>query len=225
MWRSARRAASTSASSSEAGVVGWMFSVIPTARIASHGVHGQSVTEEEVVGGGERDRVVGRALGRGRRSRTRATRETQGSFTVIQTRHLVRERLVDERRVLREPRRGVPVRPSPGVLERLRQVPVVQRDDRLDPVPIERVDQSAVVVESALVHGAAALRHDPGPRHREPVRADPELGHQGHVLFVPVVLIAGDVTGVAVPDLARLAAERVPDGCPRPSSWTAPSTW
>src|SRR5207344_1894749 len=58
------------------------------------------------------------------------------------------------------------------------------------------------------------LGEDPGPGDREPVRTDPQLGHQGDVVLEPVVLIARDVAGVPSEDRSRLAAERVPDRYP-----------
>ena len=49
---------------------------------------------------------------------------------------------------------------------------------------------------------ARARRLDPRPRDREPVRVHAQAAHQRDVLGVPVVVVAGDVAGVAVDDPA-----------------------
>jgi hypothetical protein len=75
---------------------------------------------------------------------------------------------------------------------------VVQGEHRHDAGLQQRVYQPAVVIQAGLVGRAAAERLDPRPRHREPVGAQAEFGHQPDVLRIPVVVIHRDVTGVAV---------------------------
>ena len=62
----------------------------------------------------------------------------------------------DDLGVLREGVDGLAGRPAAAILERLRQVPVVQRDERLDAVREQLVDEAVVEVEAGLVHAAAA---------------------------------------------------------------------
>src|SRR5690606_5245323 len=63
-----------------------------------------------------------------------------------------------------------------------------------------------------LVHGAAAVGEDAGPGEREAVVFHAELSHEREVLFVTMVVIASDVRGVAIGDLAGDAGEAIPDG-------------
>src|SRR6202034_1087057 len=103
--------------------------------------------------------------------------------------------------------RGVSRRPATGVLERLRQVPVVERRTRLD-APLEhRLDEAAVEVESGLVCGAPARRLDPRPSDREAQGAQPELHQQVKVALIAVIEVAGDVAAVAAAPFARRVAE------------------
>ncbi len=64
---------------------------------------------------------------------------------------------------LTEVLRGVAIGPAAALLERLRQIPVVDRDNRPDPVQVELFDEPAVIVEPALIHRAAAARQHPRP--------------------------------------------------------------
>ena len=103
------------------------------------------------------------------------------------------------------------VRPAPAVLDPDRQVPVVERRVRLDPVRQQLVDQPAVVVEAPLVHRAAGVGEDPRPRDAEPVGTEAEAAQDRDVLGDAVVLVAGDVAVRAVRDGSRGVREAVPD--------------
>jgi len=107
---------------------------------------------------------------------------------------------------------GVPVGPAPTVLEHLGQVPVVEGHERADSGLQQRVDQAVVEADPLLVDAAVALRQHSGPRDREPVGVDLELAHELDVRRPPVVVVAGDLTGVTVVDGPRDGAEGVPDG-------------
>ncbi len=111
---------------------------------------------------------------------------------------------------------GLAHRPAAAVLERLRQVPVVQRDERLDAGGQELVHEAVVEVEARLVAAAAAVRKDPRPGDREAEGVEPELAHEAHVVRVAVVRIAGDAPAVAVRDLAGGRGEAVPDALASP---------
>ena len=125
--------------------------------------------------------------------------------------HPIAQPLVHRGRVVGEAQRGVARRPAAAVLERLREIPVIERDPWLDRLPFELVEQALVEVEPGLVDRAAARRHQPRPREREPVDAGTELSEQGHVVAEAVVVIACDASRVAVEDRPRTGAERVPD--------------
>jgi hypothetical protein len=107
--------------------------------------------------------------------------------------------------------RGVPVEPAALVLQRLRQVPVEERGDRVDALAQERVDEAVVEVQSRYVRGPASGRLDPGPGDGEPVRVHAQPRQQVHVLLITVVVVTGDVPGLAGGDPVRFVHERVPD--------------
>ncbi len=122
----------------------------------------------------------------------------------------VPERRRDQVGVLAEAPRGLPVQPAAAVFEGLRQIPVVQRDDRVDAAVQQRVDQPVVERHPARVGRAGAVGLDPRPRHRQVVGVHAQPGHQRHVLAVAVVVVAGHVTGRTVGHPAGLVGERVP---------------
>ena len=127
-------------------------------------------------------------------------------------RDAVAQRAEHGRRVIGEALGGLAGGPAAEPrLERLRQVPVVQRHDRRDVALEQLVDQPCVEVEAALVERPATLREDPRPGDAEAIRLEPDLLHQVEVLRPAVVVVAGDVAGVAVLDHARRVAEAVPD--------------
>ena len=112
--------------------------------------------------------------------------------------------------VVGEQLRRVAGRPAALVLQRLGQVPVMQRDHRRDPALQQRVDEPAVVGQAGRVRSAAALGLDARPGDGEPVGAGRQPGDQSHIVRGPVVAVAGDVTSVAVHGLPGLVAERIP---------------
>src|SRR4029079_17764902 len=81
------------------------------------------------------------------------------------------ERVEDEPRVLGEAVADLARGPAALVLERLREVPVVEGRERLDPALAQALGQTPVEVEALLVRGPAAVRLDARPRDREAVPA------------------------------------------------------
>ena len=182
----------------------------------AHPLHREAVGEQEVVGGREGRAGVLQAGG----VQAVAVAQPGGDPGLVQgdpVRDRVRERPVDDLGVLREPLGRLPARPAAPVLEGLGQVPVVEREHRLDaPLP-EAVDEPPVEVQALPVNRPAPDRLDAGPGDGEAVGLQPDLGHQVEVLFQAVVVVAGYVSGVAVEHLARRVGEGVPDrGAPPP---------
>jgi hypothetical protein len=68
-----------------------------------------------------------------------------------------------------------------------------------------------VEVETGPVDGASPRGQNARPTGAEAIRARPEIGHQPYVLWVTVVVVAGDVARAAVGDGAWLAGKGVPD--------------
>src|SRR5512140_1662712 len=77
--------------------------------------------------------------------------------------------------VLGEAVGGLAVRPTTGVLELLRKVPVVERRDRLDATLQEPVDQLRVERETGRIEGSGPSRLNPGPGDGEPVCPHAEI--------------------------------------------------
>jgi hypothetical protein len=129
-------------------------------------------------------------------------------------RHAVVEGAEDRCRIFREPLRDVGVQPAAAIVERRGQIPVVERNEWLDVVGEELIDQPIVEREPARVDGAGAGREDPAPRDAEPIRVEADVAHEGDVLVISVVVVAGDVPGVAARGEAGRVSEAVPDARP-----------
>src|SRR5690606_4835567 len=117
----------------------------------------------------------------------------------------------DELRVVGETPGGVAVRPAARVLERLRQVPVVERREGADAGLEQGVGEPAVVVEPLRIRGAAPGRLDARPGDREAVAGESHLLLERDVLGPAVIGVAGAIAGVAVLDPAGRVREAVPD--------------
>ena len=131
-------------------------------------------------------------------------------------------------RVVGEALGGVAARASRRAsCERLGEVPVVERDPGLRCRAPAARRRGGVEVEPGLVdrrrarRAAAAARRARSGRRRCRARAISSTSSR-----TAVVVVAGNVAGVAVRDLARACGENVSqiDGA-RPSSSTAPSIW
>ncbi len=149
-----------------------------------------------------------------RRVTALAVPEVRGAPRLVQRRpgvDPVTERGAHNPRVLLERIHGRAVRPTAGILQRLRQIPVIQRRYRLDASREQTVDESRVEVEPRLVHRAAARWHDAGPRDREPIGVQTQLRHEVEIALPAVVVVARHIPRVTVPHLAGRLAEPVPD--------------
>ena len=177
----------------------------------AHPPQGEAVAEQEVVGCGEGFGVVLVTGG----VDAEAVAEPRGDPRLVQSdpgSNRIAERLVHQPRILREPLAGLPAGPAARVFQRLRQVPMVDREHRLDGPLAQPIHKPPVVVETFLIGGAAAVGLYPRPGDGEAVGLQAEARHEIQALFEAVVLVAGDVPGVAVQDVARRVGEGVPDG-------------
>ena len=125
--------------------------------------------------------------------------------------HAVAEARGDHGRIVGEPLDGAPRRPPAVVLERLRQVPVVERRQRHQPAPQQAVDHPLVVVEALRVARPAAARLDARPGDREAIRFHAQLLQQRHVVAPAMIVVAGDIAVAAVGDLAGRVRKAIPD--------------
>lgn len=106
--------------------------------------------------------------------------------------------------------------PAVALVKRVGEIPVVQRDEGLDPSVEEVIDEAPIEVKPLLVDGvlASAERDDARPGEREAVRRRADGLEERDVLARTVVRIAGYGATAAVGNLARDRAERVPDRGP-----------
>ena len=128
--------------------------------------------------------------------------------------------------VIGEPAGAVAVGPAAEVVQRLRQIPMVEAQPWLDAGLQHAVDQPVVEIQAGLVDGAAcraAARAAKPPRTGRPPPREPS---SGDVFAIAMIMVAGDVAGVAVGD----AALHRGSGYPRcwvaaPVLVAAPSIW
>ena len=160
------------------------------------GVDGEAVPEQQVVGGRRRGAGLGAPGGvdaAGVAEHRRAPRLVDRGPPA----YPVAEGVGDDRGVVGEALRGGADLPAAAVLERLGEIPVVQRGDGLDAVGQQLVDERPVEVEPAAAGGARPDRLDAGPGDREAVGGEPEAGHEGHVVGHAPAVVGGDGAGVA----------------------------
>ena len=112
--------------------------------------------------------------------------------------------------IVREPCGAVARRPAAEIVERLRQVPMIKTEPRLDARREQCIDQAVIECEAFFVRRTLAERQHPRPRHRKAISADTEIAHQRDVFRIAVIVVAGDVAGLAVVDMAG-ARKRIPD--------------
>ena len=167
-----------------AATVGVKLSTIPAVALGQRGadpLEGEAVAEQQVMGGGEPGREIA------------APRRVLARDVAVVGRHVrlvERHPGVDPITETLDHRRGVvgkglgrrANRPSAGILERLREVPVVQRRQRRDSDGEKRVDEPVVEVEPGGVDRTAAAGYHARPGDREPVGTKTELVHQGDVV-------------------------------------------
>ena len=78
------------------------------------------------------------------------------------------------------------------------------------------VDEAVIEAEAGTVDRAGSVGEHARPGNREAVRVEAELRHQGDILAVAVVVVAGNVAGVAIPDPAGRVSEAIPDALTTP---------
>ena len=131
-------------------------------RIAAKHLRCSAVREEDVMRGGQRVRLAP-APRSVHAQPVPEPRDDPGLVLGDPVAHPVAEPGDDDLRVLRERLHRIAGGPTAAVLERLGQIPVIQRDVRLDPAREQLVDDAVVVVEAGRVHA-------PGPvgKHARP---------------------------------------------------------
>src|SRR5215210_3906945 len=134
----------------------------------AHPLHRQAVAKQEMVGG----REGGGAVFASRRVDAQSVAHPGGDPGLVQgdpEPYLVRQRLVDDARVICEAFARLPVRPAAPLLERLRQVPVVEGEHRFYGATSETFDQPSVEIQASLIDATISVWLYAGPGHGEAV--------------------------------------------------------
>ena len=137
----------------------------------------------------------------------------------------VGEMLGDVAGVVGEGLGGVAGLPAALVFEGLREIPVEEGAVGLDAGGEELVDEAVVEVEALRVGRAGAVGKTRGQATEKRKALRPRSLHEGDVFVVAMVEVVGDVAGVALLVLPGVWEKVSQMEGPRPSSWTAPSTW
>ena len=106
----------------------------------------------------------------------------------------------------------VAVLPATTILKRLGKVPVIERRGRLHALLEKALAEAPIEVDALLVRGAHPGGLDPGPGDAEAIRVEAVGSDEVDVLGPAVIVVAGDIPGVAVCDVAGRVTEGVPDG-------------
>src|SRR6516225_6860751 len=114
-------------------------------------------------------------------------------------------------RVVREFCGRIAIEPAAVLLQRLRQVPMIEAQPRRDAVRHEPIDQALVKVEAARLDRAAAGRQNARPRGRKPISGKIAACEQIDIVAPAVIVVAGDIAGIAVLHAPGRVGEDVPD--------------
>src|ERR1700730_18117423 len=108
---------------------------------------------------------------------------------------------------------GVVRLPSALVLQRLRQVPVVESRERVDAGVGRRAGEAEEEVEALWIRLTDAVGKDTRPGDGETIVLDAQILHEPDIIPVAMIVIVGDVGVIAGPDLARRMRVGIPDRC------------
>jgi hypothetical protein len=83
---------------------------------------------------------------------------------------------------------------------------------RTDVVLEELINEAIVELETFFVHRAVRPADDTGPGNGKPVGLQFYFFHEGDILLIAMVVIAGDPAGRTIRYLSRHIAKIIPDG-------------
>src|SRR5579883_733403 len=101
-----------------------------------------------------------------------------------------------------------------AILQRLRQVPMIERRIRLDAAREQLVDEPVVKIETLSVRGARTSGKNARPGDGEAIGFGAQRLHQLAIVLVAVIMIVSDVAIAAIFDGALPMRETVPDRRP-----------
>src|SRR3954447_15886207 len=121
------------------------------------------------------------------------------------------ELAIHKRGVFGEPTWRIRVRPAAAVLDRLRQVPVVQRCRWLNAMLQQRVDKPVVKIDAGAINLASSTGQHARPANAKPVSLQPKLAHESYVIDEPAVVIARSVAMLVLVYTSWRMRETMPD--------------
>src|SRR5829696_8629660 len=98
-----------------------------------------------------------------------------------------------------------------AILQRLRQVPVIQRRKRRDAVRQQLVDKAVVEIEAFWVRRAGPLREDARPGNRESIGLCAQRLHQLDVFLEQAIMVGRGIPVAAIGYGPGRVRETVPD--------------
>jgi hypothetical protein len=180
-----------------------------TGQLGAESLHSSAVGPQQVV---RRMRCLTRVL-QARRMKTVHEPGIDNDPRLIDGgphRHAITKRAIHEHTIIGEPARAVAIQPATAVVERGRQVPVIQRRVGHDFMTEQLINQAGVEIDALLVGRAAALRQDAAPGDAEAIRPKSQFVHKSDVGAVAMIVVACDVASMPEFDAARLLRETVP---------------
>ena len=118
--------------------------------------------------------------------------------------------------VIGEPAGAVAIDPAAAIVERQRQIPMIQAHPGLDARFEHGIGDAIVEIETRLIDRTRARRLDARPRGGEAISADAQLLHQRDIVLVAMIMVARDVAGMAERHAADLLALGIPDALAAP---------
>src|SRR5215469_11799660 len=106
------------------------------------------------------------------------------------------------------------IEPATSSLQRRREIPVIERHERLNTLLQQRIDQPIIEIQASRIDGAAPLRHNTRPGNRKAIRFQSEPHHQVGIFLDPVVVVSGYLASVPFKHLAWRCREIIPDAAP-----------
>jgi hypothetical protein len=105
----------------------------------------------------------------------------------------------------------IAILPASAVLQRLRQIPVVERAEGLNASFEQSVHQPLIEVHALLVRRARAGREDARPGGGEAKALQAHRLHDRDVLWIAMVEVVRHIAGITLKGLARRMRKRIPD--------------
>ena len=172
--------------------------------------HGHAVTLEYMMacrdGAACRQLQAGRMNAGGKSEADEALRLVEGDEVL----DAVAETAGAQRRIFLKPLRAVGIFPGAFGLKCGGIIPVVQGHEGTNAFFKHLINEPVVEIDAFFVDRAGTIRQQPRPGDRKTVVVHAKLRHQRHVFLITVIMVAGDIAGMAFKHFSGSVAELVP---------------